>query len=259
MGSVCTDWDAVLALLPDVDVVLYDRPGTGHSPPPVPAWPDAPPPTLAEELERMTEACRTAGAGPPYVLVGHSAGGLHAQAFARLRPGETVGVVLVDSSLPEPAPPRPGSGWLLRAAARTSLLGVMGPSARRLLVWAQTHHATDPLSPEERNRIYGSPALVRTLLADLVAFSTTAHQIVTLAGRHPYPRIPTAVLAAGCTGRPLPRPSRSSVREQAHLARLLGAGAVHRVDAAAHLLPLDRPDVVAEKIRTVVRAAHRWS
>jgi pimeloyl-ACP methyl ester carboxylesterase len=38
---------------------------------------------------------------PPYVLVGHSAGGLYVQLFARKYPGEVAGLVLVDSSHPE--------------------------------------------------------------------------------------------------------------------------------------------------------------
>jgi pimeloyl-ACP methyl ester carboxylesterase len=260
MGAVCTDWDAVVALLSDVDLVLYDRPGTGHSPPPNPAWPDAPPPALIEEVQRILGACLAGGASPPYVLVGHSSGGLHAQAFARLRPSDTAGVVLVDSSLPKTAPARhkrPGAGHLVRAAARTSLPGLVGPAARRLLVWTQTHHARDPLPPEERNRIYGSPAVGRAIAAELVAFHAAADEVASLAGSHPFPRVPTVVIAAGSTGRPVPRPSRSSVREQATLACLLGTGTVHRVDCAAHLVPLDRPDVVAEEIRTVLRAAHQ--
>lgn len=259
MGTVCTDWDAVLALLPDVDLVLFDRPGTGHSPPPTPAWPDAPPLGLTEEVQRVAEVCQAVGAAPPYVLVGHSSGGLHAQAFARLRPAQTAGVVLVDSSLPRPAPPRrtqPDAQRLLRAAARTSLPGVVAPALRRLLVWTQTDHATDPLSPEARKRIYGSPAVGRAIVAELVAFHAIAHELASLAGTHPFPQIPTAVLASGRTGHPLRRRTRSSVREQAALARYLGAGAVHRIDDAAHLVPLDRPDAIAEKIRAALRAVH---
>jgi pimeloyl-ACP methyl ester carboxylesterase len=257
MGAVCTDWDAVLALLPDIDVVLYDRPGTGHSPPPRPGWPDAPPSGLTEEVQRIAETCRAVGAGPPYVLVGHSFGGLHAQAFARLRPAETAGAVLVDSSLPTSASTRqspPGGGRLLRAAGRSPLPGVVGPAAQRLLLWTQTHRATDPLPRAERNRILGSPAVGRAIVAELLAFDAVAQHVASLARTHPFPQVPTAVLAAGSTGRPLRRVSRSSVWEQAALVRLLGTGELHRVDGAAHMIPLDRPDAVAEKIRTVLRA-----
>jgi pimeloyl-ACP methyl ester carboxylesterase len=38
------------------------------------------------------------GLAPPYVLVGHSLGGLYVQYFARAYPGEVLGLVLVDST-----------------------------------------------------------------------------------------------------------------------------------------------------------------
>lgn len=41
--------------------------------------------------------------GPPYVLVGHSLGGLYANLFARLHPDEVRGVVLVEAAHPKDA------------------------------------------------------------------------------------------------------------------------------------------------------------
>jgi pimeloyl-ACP methyl ester carboxylesterase len=75
----------------------------------------------------------------------------------------------------------------------------------------------------------------------------------------PLPRIPITVVAAGSTGRPWRRPASGSLREQADLARLLGASVYRPVDDAAHLVPLDRPDAVAEEIRAVLRAVHHGS
>ena len=37
---------------------------------------------------------------PPYVVVGHSIGGVYAQLYARLRPKDVAGVVLVESAYP---------------------------------------------------------------------------------------------------------------------------------------------------------------
>jgi hypothetical protein len=42
-----------------------------------------------------------AGEAPPYVLVGHSLGGLNVQLFARTRPDEVLGVVFVDAIHPD--------------------------------------------------------------------------------------------------------------------------------------------------------------
>src|SRR5262249_46166323 len=51
-----------------------------------------------DELHALLHA---AGETPPYVLVGHSFGGLNALMFAHKFPNEVAGVVLVDASLPE--------------------------------------------------------------------------------------------------------------------------------------------------------------
>lgn len=70
----------------------WDRPGRGASGP-APAGLDAS--GLVELLRGLLQA---SGEAPPYVLVGHSLGGLIAQLHVSLHPGETAGLVLVDSS-----------------------------------------------------------------------------------------------------------------------------------------------------------------
>lgn len=71
-------------------VVAYDRAGLGQS------EPSARPRTSRAIVEELREALRSVGVGPPYILVGHSAGGLHARVFAGLYPAEVAGLVLVD-------------------------------------------------------------------------------------------------------------------------------------------------------------------
>jgi pimeloyl-ACP methyl ester carboxylesterase len=53
---------------------------------------------MARELRRLLDA---AGVAPPFVVAGHSLGGLVAQVFTYLYRGEVAGVALVDSSHPE--------------------------------------------------------------------------------------------------------------------------------------------------------------
>jgi pimeloyl-ACP methyl ester carboxylesterase len=55
-----------------------------------------------------------AGVPPPYVLVGHSLGGLHAELFARRHPGEVGGIVLVEAASPDEATDPPRQGRLAR-------------------------------------------------------------------------------------------------------------------------------------------------
>jgi pimeloyl-ACP methyl ester carboxylesterase len=76
-------------------VVSYDRAGLG--------WSDSGPKPLdaqrsARQLHTALENARIA---PPYVVAGHSYGGLVMRAFADLYPGEVAGMVLIDASHPD--------------------------------------------------------------------------------------------------------------------------------------------------------------
>jgi pimeloyl-ACP methyl ester carboxylesterase len=73
-------------------VCSYDRAGYG--------WSDAIhealyPRQVAEMLHDLLE---NGGEGPPYLMVGHSLGGVYVRAFTEKYPDEVVGMVLVDSS-----------------------------------------------------------------------------------------------------------------------------------------------------------------
>ena len=73
----------------------YDRAGFG--------WSDAGPmPRTAERIAaELHEMLATAGVPPPYVLVGHSFGGLTVRAYVERHPGEVAGLVFVDPAHPE--------------------------------------------------------------------------------------------------------------------------------------------------------------
>ena len=73
-------------------VCVYDRASLGRS--------DAPsslPRTSRQIVEDLHNLLEKAGVGAPYVLVGHSFGGLNARLFAGSYPKEVAGMVLVDS------------------------------------------------------------------------------------------------------------------------------------------------------------------
>ncbi|KMS86828.1 alpha/beta hydrolase [Streptomyces regensis] len=92
----CTEWAWLTAELDGrVPYVAYDRPGNGWS------TQHAPPRTAAELNEltmRLLHALELPG---PYLLVGHSVGGLLVRTFAARYPEDTAGLVLVDSSHPD--------------------------------------------------------------------------------------------------------------------------------------------------------------
>ncbi|ALV08590.1 alpha/beta fold hydrolase [Roseateles depolymerans] len=96
IGDGRDPWVPVLSELRDrYTVFAYDRPGYGDSTatPPTPRNPCG----IATELHDLLHA---SGIQPPYLLVGHSMGGLYQYAFSRLYPDEVAGLVLVDAVHP---------------------------------------------------------------------------------------------------------------------------------------------------------------
>jgi pimeloyl-ACP methyl ester carboxylesterase len=82
-------------LAADTRVVAYDRAGLGWSDP-------SPEPQDAQQSARdLHAALAAAGIPGPYVIAGHSYGGLVARAFADLYPEEVAGMALIDASHPD--------------------------------------------------------------------------------------------------------------------------------------------------------------
>ena len=76
-------------------VVAYNRLGVGGSS--LPLLPQ----TGEVVVQMLRRLLQKIGAEGPYVLVGHSFGGLYANLFARLYPTEVSGVVLLEATAPE--------------------------------------------------------------------------------------------------------------------------------------------------------------
>lgn len=93
LGETHLNWSAVQAEVALITrVCSYDRPGFGWSDPTddVSYSPD-----VATTLHTLLS---TAGETGPYILIGHSYGGIHVRSFAYQYPDDVSGIVLVDSS-----------------------------------------------------------------------------------------------------------------------------------------------------------------
>jgi pimeloyl-ACP methyl ester carboxylesterase len=114
-------------------VCTYDRAGMGYSE-------AGPLPRTAEHFAReLHTVLRQAHIAGPYVLVGHSAGGLTVRVFAHEYAADVAGVVLIESMSPRQATPaasatppqagsQPAGDWLLTLPARIGVLRVLaGP------------------------------------------------------------------------------------------------------------------------------------
>jgi pimeloyl-ACP methyl ester carboxylesterase len=92
-GTPGISWSAIQEQIAKTTLACWvDRAGEGWSDP-------APfPLTSAADARDLHAALHRAGVAPPYVLVGHSLGGLDARVFAGLYASEMAGMVLVDSA-----------------------------------------------------------------------------------------------------------------------------------------------------------------
>lgn len=75
--------------------LVYNRPGYGRS------TATTAPRDGAQVVQELRQLLHQQGLNPPYVLVGHSLGGLYMQWFARRYPEEVQALVLVDSTHPQ--------------------------------------------------------------------------------------------------------------------------------------------------------------
>ena len=97
MSSSTMGWIAP-AVARDTRVCVYDRAGRGWSDPA-----DTPQDAtqIAADLHTLLQRANVPG---PYVLAGHSFGGLYALTYAAQYPGDVAGMVLIDSTAPVSAP-----------------------------------------------------------------------------------------------------------------------------------------------------------
>ncbi|MFC8585215.1 alpha/beta fold hydrolase [Streptomyces sp. NPDC057217] len=284
LGMSWFDWDPVVPhLVPYRTVVRFDRPGHGLS------APAAVPPTAAGEADRIAAVLDALGHRGPATVVGHSIAGFHAEAFARLHPDRTAGLVLVDSSVEEaPRPSRTTAPARLLGAVlcAAGLPAALGPTVRNLTVRAGTVRRgtpdTDPgpapvrtdLDPARTGAapapVRTDPALVRTALAPAPVrtdpalvrrvYRTSRVLRGTLLENAHYGAVAAGLLALR-EDRPLPpglpvtvlaAPDGSArwERRQRALARRLGAR-YEAAEPSGHLVMRDRPDAVARAVLEV--------
>jgi pimeloyl-ACP methyl ester carboxylesterase len=94
LGGGIDSWTPVRESLAKVTrVVSYNRAGSGGS------QPGPRPRSALQIVKELREMLQRLEIAPPYILVGHSIGGLYARAYAGLHPEEVFGLVLVDPTM----------------------------------------------------------------------------------------------------------------------------------------------------------------
>jgi pimeloyl-ACP methyl ester carboxylesterase len=185
MGVSMSTWAPIFENPGEITkVYAYNRPGYGHS-----SIEEAPSSAriLAEQLHQNLEATDH---NPPYLLAGHSAGGLYVNMFARMYPEEVAGVLLIDSSHPLQFEYFKNDQPLLYSAFVTTT--ALGKTSYEASILENVHAEFDqaaafPNVPlvvltAEKSSLLETPAMRKQWLefqADLAGMSTGAkHQVV---------------------------------------------------------------------------------
>ena len=234
-------------------VCSYDRAGYG--------WSDyrSGPRDTAAISDELAALLAEGDETPPFILVGHSLGGIFISQFALRHPGTVVGMVFVDSSHEQQLAhfPPPGNSILrsqqyFRKAFVASEFGI-----------PRLQHACglDAIRPElEAEAIYIECQPTRWL--------TALHEIEIFASPPPMPArgmfgsMPIEVLTRDfdLEDDPAERAARPIwIQLQKELAALSLAGNWRIVKGASHAIHIDKPDEVATAIRQVWNASRKSS
>ena len=154
---------------------VYDRAGRGWSDPA-----DGPQDAarIAADLHTLLERAQVPG---PYVLAGHSFGGLYVQTFAATYPDQVAGLVLLDSTAPKPGPALPtrteSYDVLGRVSAVFSAVAHLG--AGRLIAQASYDTLPPHFRGEARANASTAPYLA-SWIEEFVAANTSMQQAAAL-------------------------------------------------------------------------------
>lgn len=175
-------------------------------------------------LAALRELLGYAGLPPPYVLVAHSLGGLHANLFARLHPQETAGVLFLEATHPDDHEVlKRHETQLVRALGKVTALP-------QLLFRANVHSEVDCVADTVRE----------------------------IAAAGPFPPVPLRVVTGGQTPPGwLMSPAAAGARRahQQALARLSPQGEQVIAQGSGHFPQLTQPDVVLQALRELVALA----
>ena len=273
LGGSSLSWSLVQPAVARVtQACSYDRAGFG--------WSDAGPlPRTAGRIaEELHELLRAAALMPPYVLVGHSYGGLVMRLYASRHPDDVAGLVLIEPAIAEQwtAPTDQQRALIARGvrlcrygatAARRGLAQLVSTLVRfgalrgaRLLVGLvsrgglrqQDEEILAPiwrLPPEARRvlrEMWTQPKFFEALGSQIDTICESATAVMT-AGPPDYDALPLTVISAAGSGE-------ERLQADSALAQRSTRGRHVLAAESGHWVPLDAPQVVVDAITTMVAA-----
>jgi len=181
------------AVARDTRVCVYDRAGRGWSEPADSAQDGA---QIVTDLHTLLQRGHVPG---PYVLAGHSFGGLYVLTFAARYPDEVAGMVLVDSTAPasaaNPGTPSPGHGGSSNGMSRVSALVSTAARLGLARLYAQSDFGSLP--PRSRDEVRASAATASTLRSTIDEYLQATASTEQAAALRDFADKPLIVLTAG--------------------------------------------------------------
>ncbi|MEI8083553.1 MAG: alpha/beta hydrolase [Actinomycetes bacterium] len=256
MGAILDYWDTVVAALPDLTCIRFDRPGLGGSP-----VSDRSSRDIHTEVARIIAVADSVDPARDLVLVGHSYGGVLVEATARLHPDRVRALVTVDGTDPnEYADPsrrtRPAYARLITLVNSTGpIAAISGTVLERVITYLSTVRANGPRLTAAQVALVATPMHVATIFHEDARLPRHCAQAIELETDEPMPNIPVHVLIGGQTGGLIIRRQRAWIDRAERHARVLGGRTHIEVFRSAHLMMLDVPTEVATAIHS---AADGW-
>ncbi|MBI1882003.1 MAG: alpha/beta hydrolase [Chloroflexi bacterium] len=252
-GNFSLDWSPVQPEIAQyTHVCAYDRAGHG--------WSDASkqPRSVQQTVEELHTLLSAMDINGPYILVGHSLGGLYMQYFARCYPDETAGVVLIDSAHPDlylhlPPLVRKREAIRLKKMGRAAILG-----AQRLGVLSLPE-VSSKLAPKVQQAISAlwlRPAFWHACIEQNKCLDQRVAELFKTLD--PFPEVPLIVLTppnADWSKTIGPEFPALWLNCQKKLASLTANGELIIVEGSSHDIHHDQPQLVIDAIKRVVEIA----
>ena len=260
LGSGSFDWRKVQPSISEfARVISYDRAGMGFS---QPAKKQPTPQTVAADLHQLLQNANEPG---PYLLVGHSLGGVFIRQFAALYPHDTAGLIFIDSAHEnqlQKLPPEDRQSFksslpLYKILSLVGRFGFVRMLARTLIL----PRFPSVTTPAEENILlsivsrYEYYAAIYAESKAFMEFSTSSSGPLSLG------QLPITVIQAGAKPDPLPagfsEDQWSQLRSvftqiQQELSRLSANSRYQIAENSIHAVPVEEPDVVVGAVKEIL-------
>jgi len=229
-------------------VCTYDRAGMGYSEPgPLPRTAER----FAQELHTLLWRADVLG---PYVLVGHSLGGLPVRVFAHEYPMDVAGVVLIESMNPSGAQPST-SATPTRTDSHSIVDGALTLPARTgvLRLLAGPLHLDAGLSPEVANYYVAFSVTPRYLQTWLDEGKGMPESLAQAGAVNSLGEVPLIVLSRGL----IPGQDQDWQRMQSELLELSSRSQQLFADKSGHNIEFDQPEAAVGAIENMVEQTRK--